>query len=61
MSMSGLLCPVAADGHAAPPARTTARAVNEDQRAGRTFTRFHVCEILLAHESRQGFPDRQEQ
>ena len=59
--MSGLLGAIAAHRHAAPPSRPPAGAVGEDQSAAVSLARPDVGEVLVAHASRQGFADRQQQ
>ena len=56
-----LLGAIAADRHAAPSSRAPACMVGEHQRAAMPLTRFHIGEILLTHELRQRFADRQQE
>ena len=53
ISVSSLLCAIAADCHAAPPARMTAGSIDEEKRTGRSLASFHVGEVLCADEVRQ--------
>jgi hypothetical protein len=48
--MRGLFCSIAADRHAAPPARTASSSVDEQKRTLRPLARFHVGEVLCADE-----------
>ena len=61
MAMRGLLHPVSAERHAAPPSPMSSRVVAEQQRAAVALTGFHVGEILSAHELRKRLRDRQQQ
>src|SRR5580658_8233094 len=55
--VSRLLCPVAADRHAAPAPRMSQSVIGKHQSAGRSLARFYVREILLANQLRQNFRD----
>src|SRR5262249_8059049 len=59
IAMRGLFGAVAADRHAAPPARASACVVGEHQRAAVTFACLHIGEVFLADKSGERFPDRQ--
>jgi hypothetical protein len=59
--MRRLLCAIAADRHAAPPAPPASRLIHEHERARPALAGLHLREILFADEFRQCFPDRQEQ
>ncbi len=51
--MSGLFGAIAADRHAAPPARMTAGSIDKEKRAGRSLASFQVGEVLQADEVRE--------
>jgi hypothetical protein len=53
ISVSGLFCSIAADRHAAPPARVMPGSIDKDQCAGWSLASFHVGEVLCAGEVRQ--------
>jgi hypothetical protein len=50
LSVCGLFCPIAADRHAAPPARAASGSIDEQKRALRSLARFHIGEVLGADE-----------
>jgi hypothetical protein len=50
LAVGSLLCPIAADCHAAPSASMTPRSIEEQQCAGLPLASLHVAEILLAYE-----------
>jgi hypothetical protein len=53
ISVRSLFCAIAADCHAAPPARMTAGSINEEKGTGRSLATFHVREVLHADEVRE--------
>src|SRR3954453_5812507 len=55
-----LLRPVPANRHATPPPGTTARAIHEQERAGRTLARLRVLEVAAANEPGDLLGDRQQ-
>jgi len=61
ISVSSLLCPIAADSHAAPFARMTAGAIDKEERAGRSLASFHIGEVLVADEVRKRSRNGKEQ
>jgi hypothetical protein len=61
LAVSGLFRAIAADCHAAPPARSAAGAIDEEKRAGRPLACFQMGEILGADEVRQRARYREEQ
>src|SRR2546429_7567633 len=61
LAVSGLLRAIAADCHAAPPARGASGAIDEEKRAGRPLARFQIGEVLGADEGRQRSRYREEQ
>ena len=56
-----LLCPIAADGHAAPPARVASGSINEKERAACALASLHVGEILGADKIGQQSREREKQ
>ena len=60
IAVRGLFSAITADCHAAPFSRPPPGMVGEHQRATMSLACFHIREILLAHELRQRFADRQQ-
>ena len=50
LPMRRLLCPIAADRHAAPPSHMASGSIDEQKRAGRPFAGFHVGKVFRADE-----------
>ena len=61
LAISSLLRAIAADCHAAPPARRPSGAIDEEKRTGRPLACFQIGEVLGADEVRQGSRYREEQ
>src|SRR5262245_49493104 len=61
LPVSGDLRPVAADRHAAPPARVPSRVIGKQQCAPMTLARFHVGEVFVADKFRQDLGDGDQQ
>ena len=61
LSVSRHFGTISADRHAAPPASVAPRVIGKQQRALWPFARFHVREVLFAHESGQRFAYRHQQ
>jgi hypothetical protein len=61
VAVRGLFGAIAADRHAAPSSRASARMVGEYQRAARSLACFDAGEVFVTYKSRQNFTDRQQQ
>lgn len=61
LPMCGNFRAIAANRHAAPPPGMSACVIDKQQCATRTFARFHLREILVAHELRQCLRNRHQQ
>jgi len=61
ISVRSLLCAIAADRHAAPPAGVTPGSIDEEKRTGRSLASLHVGEVCFADEVCKRSRDRKEQ
>jgi len=61
LPVRGLLRPIPADRHAAPPSHTTSSSIDEQKRAGRPLASLHVGEVLCAYKVCQRLCYRKEQ
>ena len=61
LSMRGLFCSIAANGHGTPAAGTPTRSIDKHQRAAVAFASLHTSEILVAYKLCHRLCDRKQQ